>query len=239
MPACSDGVVEFDYAWNLKDIPIRIMRSCIDHNYCGSIIGRPKIFAHCVKKAPTPEEVADDIDKRIEEIGREEERMKAGSAESAMAKMDRLKPKWKQAFNDKWDTLRHYHELLDMYDKEPFDVREKRINPVREKTKPYSDAFDVVDGKYSKALKALRVKANQARSEYLEVNHEWKNAEGITKEQRDALKSKWQKMKKENYDPLAKLCGKYAKFRREYVEEYEKKHNYDTGELFRHKYDWH
>ncbi|MCK4912189.1 MAG: hypothetical protein KAS05_00535 [Candidatus Omnitrophica bacterium] len=50
IPACVDGEVEFNYAWNLKDITIRTIRSCTDLNHCGSIIGRPKTFAHCIKK---------------------------------------------------------------------------------------------------------------------------------------------------------------------------------------------
>jgi len=237
MPACTDGEIEFNYAWNEEGISIRIIRSCIDLNYCGSIIGRPKVFAHCIKKRKTPEEATEDINNGIKEIEKIEERIKAGSVEPAIAKLDRLQSKWKQAFNDKWDTLRHYHELRDMYDSSPFDVRKKRIDPVEEKVKEYSDAFDLVDGEYSSALRVLRIKGQQASSEWLKVNQEWKNAKGMPKEQRDALERKWRKMEKDS-EPLSKLRGQYYMFRREYVEEYEGKYNFDTGELSRHKYDW-
>ncbi|MCK4912188.1 MAG: hypothetical protein KAS05_00530 [Candidatus Omnitrophica bacterium] len=189
------------------------------------------------KEEKTPQDSNDYIDKKIEGVGKEEERIKAGSVEPAIAELDRLQSQWKRAFKDKSAAFRHYHELRDMYAMESIEVYEKRVRPEEEKAQRYSKVFDAVDGKYSSALRVIRIKTTQAAREYLEVNHQWKNAEGLTKEQRDVLERKWRKMDKD-VEPLAKLCGNYSKFRREYVEEYEKKNNFDTGELRRHKYDW-
>ncbi|MCK4912476.1 MAG: hypothetical protein KAS05_01995 [Candidatus Omnitrophica bacterium] len=216
-----------------------VTRSCSDQNGCNLTKDKPQDKALCVTEVrDTPASGSEAFD-------------------ALLAQLDAIKPRWIKAFNDYYDAMRKHMRLRDEfrdenkhmdltkndnYDKY-WEMHNKIMKPLEENQGRFNKIYDSVDSEYSEILRAATGIVFEKQREYLEVNQQWKDAihapgNGNKSAKIKSLKKEWQRIEAEEYKPLSKLRLPYHLFRREYVEKYEKKYNYETYEIKNKGYRW-
>ena len=215
-----------------------VTRSCSDQNGCNLTKNKPQTKALCV------------TEDSVSVSGNE-------AFDTLLEKLDAIKPRWIKAFNDYYDATRKYlktrdefedrHKNMDLTVMENYDkyweMHNNKMKPLEENQGRFSKIYDSIDEEYSAVLKAVTEIVIGKQREYLKVNQRWKDAihapgNGNNSAEIKRLNKEWRRIDDEEYKPLSKLRLPYYLFRREYVEKYEKKYNYDTGETRVKRYNW-
>ena len=216
-----------------------VTRSCSDKNGCNLTKNKPQTKALCVTEA-----------RGIPVSGNE-------AFDALLAELDAIKPRWIKAFNDYYDATRKYLKLRDEFEDENkhmdltkndnydkyWEMHNKKMKPLEENQRRFSKIYDSIDAEYSVVLRAATKIVVGKQREYLEINQQWKDVihtpgKGSSSAEAKSLEKEWRRIESEEYKTLSKLRLPHYLFRKEYVEEYEKKYNYDTGEIRSKRYKW-